>query len=340
MSSDKTIILITGCAGWLASLLIHTLLADPDTPNCHLILADVVQPTSPVGAPAIAFKADLTDTAEIEKLFTTEFGVPDIVYALHGIMSRGAEDNFDLGLKVNIDSVRMLLDAARHYGEAAGKLIKFIFTSSLAVYGGPLPEVVTPNTIATPESAYGMAKLASELAINEYSRRGLVDGRVLRLPTIVVRPGPPAAATSAFLSGIIREPLKGTSAVCPIGTSPTDPKLDALHTWLASPHTTVSNLVHASHIPASRFLRHTRVVCLPGFTASVRELLDALAEVAGPEALELVRFEDDAVSRKIVGSWPARFDDAYARELGFVGDEGGMVPIVRRFKEDVEAGRA
>lgn len=117
----------------------------------------------------------------------------------HGIMSRGAEDNFDLGLKVNIDSIKLMLEAARHSG--AAEPVKFIFTSSLAVYGGPLPHTVTPETIATPEGSYGCGKLIAELLVNEYTRRGFVDGRILRLPTIVVRPGVPSAATSAFISG-------------------------------------------------------------------------------------------------------------------------------------------
>ena len=100
-----------------------------------------------------------------------------------------------------MDSIRLLIDATRHHGAVAGRLIKFIFTSSLAVYGGKIPSVVTPETIATPESAYGAGKLVSEIILNEYSRRGFVDARVFRLPTLIIRPGKPAAATSAFFSG-------------------------------------------------------------------------------------------------------------------------------------------
>ena len=103
---------------------------------------------------------------------------------------------------MNVDSIRLLLDAAEQFGSTkASELVKFIFTSSLAVYGGPLPAVITPSTATTPEGAYGAGKLASEVIINEYSRRGLIDARILRLPTVVVRPGPPSLATSAFISG-------------------------------------------------------------------------------------------------------------------------------------------
>ena len=141
-----------------------------------------------------------------------------------------------------MDSIRYMLDAARHARSDSIPPIKFIFTSSLAVYGGPLPSVVTSSTIATPEGAYGTGKLISELLVNEYTRRGFVDGRILRLPTIVVRPGEPSAATSAFISGIIREPLHGVKAVCPIGSSLDDPAL-SLAAWVASPETTVKNFV-------------------------------------------------------------------------------------------------
>ncbi|THH01188.1 hypothetical protein EW145_g6958 [Phellinidium pouzarii] len=359
----NSVVLVTGAAGWLASVLAQELLADLKTPNLHLILADIVEPKAPAGARAVTIKADLTQKASLDQLFQTDFGVPDTIYALHGIMSRGCEDNFDLGLKVNVDSVRLLCETARQYRPAAGAPIKFIFTSSLAVYGGSLPEIVTPSTLATPESAYGMGKLVSELFINEYSRRGFIDGRIVRLPTIVVRPGAPASATSSFLSGdfislislslsllsyhyllfrlsgIIREPLKGLDAICPIGESPDSPAL-GLKVWLASPETTIANLVIARHVPAAAFLPHTRVVCLPGFSATVRELLQALAHVAGPDALARVRFEDSPTDRRIVASWPSRFDNSYALSLGFIADDGGMVPIVERFKKAVEDGKA
>ncbi|KAI0775507.1 NAD-P-binding protein [Trametes elegans] len=336
--SNNNVVLITGAGGWLGGLLAREVVSDEQAPNVKLILADIVEPKTPAGADALTIRADLTDPKQVDGLFKTAFGVPDTVYCLHGIMSRGSEDNFDLGVKVNVDSVRSVLDAARYAGERTGTVLKFIFTSSLAVYGGPLPPVITPDTIATPQSAYGMGKLVDELFVNEYTRRGFVDGRILRLPTIVVRPGPPSAATSAFVSGIIREPLQGTPTTCPIGDGPASPALAALALWVASPETTAANLRAARHVPARAFAPHTRVVCLPGFTTTVRAELDALAAVAGPAAVARVRFEEDEVNRSVVASWPARFDNAYALGLGFKVDEGGMVPIVRRFKEQLEAG--
>ncbi|ODN99430.1 nucleoside-diphosphate-sugar epimerase [Cryptococcus wingfieldii CBS 7118] len=336
--TEKNVVLITGAGGWLGGILANALQSDPRTPNVHLILADIVKPKLPNSPKnALSITADLTTKEGVDALFQTEFGVPDTVYCFHGIMSRGSEDNFELGLKVNIDSIRLMLDSARHHKPSSGQPIKFVFTSSLAVYGGPLPAVVDINTIATPEGAYGMGKLSSELLVNEYTRRGFVDGRILRLPTIVVRPGPPSAATSAFISGIIREPLHGVKAICPVGDSLESKELE-LAAWVASPETTIKNFVIAKHIPAEKFLPHTRVAYLPGFTVTVREELEALAQVAGKQALDLVTFQDDPINRRIVGSWPARFDNAYPRSLGFVVDEGGMVPVVQRFKEAVAAG--
>ena len=237
---------------------------------------------------------------------------------------------------MNIDSIRLLLDVTIEQSAKVFLYPKFIFTSSLAVYGGPLPPVVTPETATIPESAYGMEKLTSELLINEYSRRGWVDGRILRLPTIVVRPGPPSAATSAFISGIIREPLKGIEAVCPIGDSLDSPELTKVAAWLASPEITIKNFVQAKHIPAGRMLGHTRVVCLPGFTATFKDELEALGKVAGSEVLKLVKFHENPTNKRVVSSWPAAFDNTYPLSLGFQVDEGGMIPIIERFKEAVD----
>ncbi|KAF8664835.1 hypothetical protein AX16_000676 [Volvariella volvacea WC 439] len=360
MPNEGEVVLITGAGGWLGSVLARTILSDSKLyiPNARLILADVFRPRMPremgggsgVGSRVISVQANLTDPAQADALFNTSFGIPETIYCLHGIMSKGSEEDFDKGLQVNFDSVRYLLDATRRYRAANGDLIKFIFTSSLAVYGGPLPDVIKPDTTATPQGAYGMAKLTVELFVNEYTRRGFIDGRILRLPTIVVRPGPPAAAGSAFISAIIREPLQGNATTCPIGTSLDSPILSSLQIWVASPETTIRNLVIARTIPSSKFLPHTRVVCVPGFTTTLREELDALEKVIKDSHIEvgstetareivqrLIQFnkegEEDLISRRLVESWPARFDVDYALGLGFVRDEGGMEVVVRRFKE-------
>lgn len=134
--------------------------------------------------------------------------------------------------------------------------------------------------------------------------------------------------------------MKGQESLCPIGDSLDSPELTALSAWLASPTTTIKNFVHAKHVPSSSFYPHTRVVCLPGFTASVKDELDALLKVAGQEALDRVKFKDDETNRRIVSSWPAKFDNSYPLSLGFSVDEGGMEEVVRQFQKDVAAGIA
>ena len=148
----------------------------------------------------------------------------------------------------------------------------------------------------------------------------------------------PAGIADLTTLGIIREPLQGLPTTCPIGSSLDSPEL-SLAIWVASPEVTAANLVRAAHVPADRFAAHTRVVCLPGFTTTVREELEALAAVAGTDALALVGFRADETNRRVVSSWQARFDNAYALGLGFKVDEGGMVPIVRRFQEQLAVGR-
>ena len=176
-------VLITGAGGFLGSLVADTLLRVESSSSWRFILADVSAPRAPktAGAAYVSLQADLTTASGVASLFTTEFGTPHVIYSLHGIMSKGSEDNWDLGFKVNFDSTRALLDAAR--ARAPG--VTFVFASSVGVFGGKLPPQVTPETAATPEGAYGTAKVMCEYLVTEYSRKGFVDGRVIRLPYVI-----------------------------------------------------------------------------------------------------------------------------------------------------------
>jgi nucleoside-diphosphate-sugar epimerase len=202
-----------------------------------------------------------------------------------------------------------LLEAAR----AGNRRPKFLFTSSLAVFGPPLPEVVTEETAVHPRSSYGAQKAMGELLVCEFNRRGFVDGRVLRLPTVCVRPGRPNAAASSFVSSIIREPLNGEPANCPVGKD--------LELWLTSPKAVVANLVHGARLPDDA-LGEGRIVNLPGITVTVGEMIDSLARVAGHGASERITFKSDETVKRIVASWPARFDVTRALGLGFTRDSG------------------
>lgn len=333
----STTVLITGAAGFLGSLLADNLVRLQPQHTFQFILVDVHTPPAPKssGVKSVCLGADLTTASGVDSIFRTELGLPSVIYSLHGIMSKGAEDNWDWGFKVNFESTRSLLDKARELVPG----VKFIFASSVGVFGGKLPEVVTPDTYPRPESNYGTAKVMCEYLVTEYSRKGFIDGRAVRLPTITVRPGAPAAATTAFVSGIIREPLQGLPATCPIGKSSDDPVLETTQLWISSPSTVLENFVIAKDVPADKFPKYSRAVNLPGFTVSVKEQVEALRKVAGDEAVALIKFEKDEVCERLVGTFPARFDNEFACGIGFKVDTGGFEANVREFQEFLAAQR-
>lgn len=309
-------ILITGAGGFLGQELAAALLAAD--PAVTLTLTDVVaapalpKPARRHAARATGVRADLTSPAAVAALLRpARFAA---CYLLHGVMSGGAEADLELGLRVNLDATRALLDALRR--AQPGALV--VFASSLAVYG-PAPAAASGGPAAAfseatrplPQSSYGAQKLAVEVLLDDYSRRGLLDGRALRLPTVMVRPGAPSAAASGFVSGIVRESLRGRRSVLPVRPG--------LENWVCSPRTVVRNLLRAKDVPAAAF-GLSRVVNLPGRVVTVEEILDAVERVGGRAARDLVVEERDERVERIVESWPTRFDVSRARELGFEED--------------------
>ncbi len=247
----------------------------------------------------------------------------DAVFHLAAVVSGQAEADFDLGMRVNVEASRLLLEACR----ATGRKPRVIFTSSVAVYGGELPPLVRDETALKPRSSYGAQKAMAELLLGDYSRKGFVDGRVLRLPTISVRPGRPNAAASSFASGIIREPLAGEDAICPV---PLDTRL-----WLLSPRSAVAALIQGHELDGAA-LGDTLAVNLPGLSVTVGAMIEALTHVAGPEVAARIRHQPDATITRIVGSWPASWDTARAEKLGFAGD-AGFDAVIRAHIEDTAA---
>ncbi|KAF2261287.1 NAD-dependent epimerase/dehydratase-like protein [Lojkania enalia] len=318
----KTII-ITGAGGFVGQTLAKKLLVA--SPNTQLILADVNQPPNPQlnSNNVKCIGSDLADPSACQSLIAHS---PDAVFILHGIMSSGSEANLELGLKVNFDSVRNLIDAIR----ANKPGIKVIFTSSCAVYGRAAVENLAKETdiVPMPESSYGTQKLMIELLINDYSRRGLIDGRVVRLPTVFVRSGAPTAAASSFVSGIVREPVHGQESELPV-----DPNIGI---WLCSPRTLARNLVHAMEVPGQNF-GHFRTVLLPGYTATSGEILQALEKIAGKDTRALVKEKRDAKIERIVLSWPAKYDTSRAKSLGFAEDVGLERTIIDFIDADKQA---
>lgn len=314
-------VLVTGAAGFIGQVMIEPLLASD--PAIHLTLTDVVRPPVPAHAAArvTSLAKDLTHPIAAEELLALPRRF-DTVYILHGLMSAGSEADLDLGLAVNIDSIRRLLDVLRR----AHPGTKVVFASSTAVYGPNQHPVTEAGTVARPQGSYGTEKLSVELLLDDFSRRGLLDGRIARLPTVVVRPGKPSAAASSFASGIVRESLRGIPNVLPVGRD--------VDLWICSPATVTRNLVKLRGVPGGQF-GDTRVVNLPGITVSVQEMLDAVEEVGGKEALECVRDEVDGETERLVRSWSARFDVSRAYELGLEAD-GELIDTVRAFAATVE----
>jgi nucleoside-diphosphate-sugar epimerase len=207
--------------------------------------------------------------------------------------------------------MRLILDELRK--RSSSKTIRVIFPSSLAVYGPTSDsELVTESTMPLPQYSYGAQKAMVETLLNDYSRRGLIDARIVRLPIIIVCPGAPSGAASSFCSGILREPLNGEKVVLPVAKT--------LKLWVCSARTVVKNLVALADIDENQFAGGSRVVNLPGITVSVKEMLSALFEVGGEGAHRLVESVRDEKVERIVGSWPARFDMSRSQELGLSED--------------------
>ncbi|MFM4921485.1 D-erythronate dehydrogenase [Aeromonas dhakensis] len=293
-------IIITGGGGFLGQKLARTLLHS-SLPFSELLLVDIQEPPALADPRVRCLQADLTAPGVAESLISERTAV---VYHLAAIVSSHAEQDFDLGWQVNLDTTRSLLEACRHTRPG----IRFIFTSSLAVYGGPLPELVNDGTALTPTSSYGTQKAMGELLVNDYSRKGYVDGLALRLPTICVRPGKPNRAASSFVSSIIREPLQGENALCPVSPE--------LRLWLSSPATVVANFLLAATLPRG----DARSINLPGISITVGEMLTALTQAGGQAARDRVQFAADPAIERIVASWPGRIDNQRATALGFMAD--------------------
>ncbi len=234
-------------------------------------------------------------------------GDTDTLFHLAAVVSAGAEADFDLGMRVNIDGTRTLLEICRKLARPP----RVLFTSSVAAFGGEMPDVLDDATTPTPQSSYGTQKVIGEYLINDYTRKGFIDGRSMRLPTIVVRPGRPNLAASSFASSVLREPLAGEVSKCPVAAT--------TGVWLLSPAGAINAFIHAHELPASDW-GSFRVVNLPGITATVREMVDALGRIAGKERAALVQDVPDERIRAIVKTWPTRLRTPRGDAMGFKAD--------------------
>ena len=318
-------VLITGGAGFLGQRLARELLARGALKDAHgvpqaiteLVLLDVARAHDFGDGRVRTEVGDIAERSVLERVIDAETSA---IFHLAAIVSGQAEADFELGMRINLDASRLLLDICRERAHQP----RVVFTSSVAVYGGDLPALVRDDTALNPQSSYGAQKAIAELLLNDYSRRGFVDGRVLRLPTISVRPGRPNAAASSFASGIMREPLNGEQAVCPVAGS--------TRLWLLSPRKAIESLIAGLELDGTA-LGKQRVLNLPGLSVSVDEMIAALREVAGDAvAGRIVRQPDERIE-KIVGSWPGAWDTSRAERLGLAA-EHSFADVIRAYIAD------
>ena len=323
-------VLITGGAGFLGRRLAAKLLErgtlkdadDTDRTIEQIVLVDVVQETPFTDPRVRRVTGDISDPDLFATAIDSDTGS---IFHLAAVVSGQAEADFDLGMRINVDASRQLLELCRRLGHRP----KFVFASSVAVYGGELPALVLDTTALTPQSSYGTQKAVVELFVNDYTRKGFIDGRVLRLPTICVRPGRPNAAASSFASGIIREPLNGEPAVCPV-------KANTL-LWLLSPETVTDSLLFG-HDVAAGALGANRNINVPGQSLTVGDMVAALERVAGAEVVKRIQWETDPRIERIVSTWPGELDATKARALGFPCDEN-FEAVIRQYIRDEQPGR-
>lgn len=284
----------------------------------QLVLLDGAYPAQLPKDPRLeAVSGDISDPATVARVVT-----PDTASLFHlaAVVSGAAEGDFDLGMRVNLEGTRLVLERLRQCARPP----RVVFASSVAAFGGDLPAVLDDSITPNPQTSYGTQKVIGEYLLSDYSRKGYMDGRSLRLPTIVVRAGKPNAAASSFASGVLREPLNGVVSECPVGPD--------TGVWLLSPKRVVEAFVHAHELPAPAW-GVNRVLNLPGITVSLAEMIEALARVAGEKVARRVQWKPDARIQAIVRTWPVRFETPRALALGFRADPD-IATVIRDYIAD------
>ena len=323
-------IMVIGAAGMVGRKLVDALVARQQVGGRafdRLTLVDIVAPEAPAfGGKVETVAADMSDEGVAARLVESR---PDLIFHLAAIVSGEAEIDFEKGYRVNLDGTRELFEAIRLAGKSGRYVPKVVFTSSIAVFGEPLPDSISDIHCQTPLTSYGTQKAICELLLADYSRRGFLDGIGIRLPTIVIRPGKPNKAASGFFSSILREPLAGQEAVLPVE--------ETVRHWFASPRAAVRFLIHAAEIDTAK-LGARRSLTMPGLSATVGEEIEALRRVAGDKAAGLIRREPDPAIAAMVAGWPRGFEAARAEALGFEAEKS-FDEIIRAHVEDELGGK-
>lgn len=319
-------VLILGGAGMVGRKLAERLAKDGHlggTAISSLTLYDVVPGQKPAGAkfPVEILTGDLPADGETDKLVA---GKPDVIFHLAAIVSGEAEQDFDKGYRINLKGTMNLFDSIRRAYDGAAKKPRVVFTSSIAVFGAPFPDKIGDEFFTTPLTSYGTQKAIGELLLADLTRKGMMDGVGIRLPTICVRPGKPNKAASGFFSNIMREPLAGQEAVLPVSE-------DVMH-WHASPRAAVGFLLHAATIDGAK-LGARRNLSMPGLAVTVGQQIEALRKVAGEKVVARIKRVPDKFVQDIVAGWPRNFDTKRSVALGFKAD-ASFEEIIRIHIED------
>lgn len=322
-------IVITGGAGFIGARLARTLLrrgtlalaGGAAQPITRITLVDRAPAPAELAADAriVAATGDLN--AQLADPAANFWSQAHVVFHLAAAVSGECEADFDLGMRSNFAATHGLLERLR----AAGTRPVVVFSSSLAVFGDspeqPLPRMIGDTTLPTPLTSYGIQKFIGEQLVADYTRKGFVRGRSVRLMTVSVRPGKPNGAASSFFSGMVREPLAGVRAPCPVP--------DDTPVALASPARTIEGILRAAEASEAEWGPRT-ALNLPSLSTTVGEMAASLGRVAGPEALALLDRTPDPAIMRIVKTWPGRFETPRARALG-LGSDTSFDEVIRDY---------
>lgn len=320
-----TNILILGGGGMIGQKLAQRILDDAAFTDPQITLFDRAFP--PAGVAAKMLTGDVSDPTMAQTLLADK---PDVIFHLAAVVSGQAEAEFALGWDVNMMAMWHLLNAVKQAHDASGGAYvpRIVFTSSIAVFGGPFPDKIGDEFLSAPQTSYGAQKAACELMLTDFSRKGYADGISLRLPTICVRPGKANAAASSFFSGIIREPLNGVEAILPVA--------DTVRHWHASPRAATKFLIQAARMDTG-LLQGRRALNLPGISCTVEEQIEALRRAAGQSVVNLIKPQPDETIMGIVAGWPRNFAPERAISLGFEA-ESSFDEIIAVYMEEELSG--